>query len=132
MVNLFAYGSLMLPAVFQQVAKRVPRSTEARLMNFKRVCVQNESYPAALPAMGEQIIGTLWLDVSEEEILQLDAFEGSDYQRVIVNVSDLAGQPYAACFYQWNRDDGLVDQPWDLDWFKRTGISEFSRKFLRQ
>lgn len=122
----------MLPAVFEQVAHRLPRSSEAILENFKRVRVQNESYPAALPAIGEKIIGTLWLDVSEEEILQLDAFEGSDYQRVIVNVSDLAGQPYAAYFYQWNRDDGLVDQPWDLDWFKRSGISEFSRKFLQQ
>jgi len=121
----------MLPAVFEQVAHRLPRSSEAILENFKRVRVQNESYPAALPAIGEKIIGTLWLDVSEEEILQLDAFEGSDYQRVIVNVSDLAGQPHAAYFYQWNRDDGLVDQPWDLERFKRSGISEFSRKFLQ-
>lgn len=129
-INVFTYGSLMLSFVFQRVVGRCPQSIEATLNDWKRVRVDKESFPAAVPASGDQVRGILWLGLSTDEIARLDQFEGEHYQRMSVQVSALSGERHAAEIYQWVRDDGLINEPWDIDWFKTVGIKDFSSKYL--
>jgi gamma-glutamylcyclotransferase (GGCT)/AIG2-like uncharacterized protein YtfP len=129
-INVFTYGSLMLSFVFQRVVGRCPQSVEAVLDHWKRVRVDQETFPAALPASGEQVRGILWFDLSAAEIERLDAFEGDHYRRVRVQVSDVSGHRHSAQVYQWSREAGLINEPWDIDWFKTVGIKDFSSKYL--
>ena len=130
-INLFTYGSLMLPSIFERVTGSCPQSLETVLEQWKRVRVHQESYPAAYPAHGEQILGVLWLGLSATELSRIDAFEGDNYTRVKVQVRDPAGQIYPAHVYQWCRDGGLLNEPWDISWFETVGIKDFSNKYLR-
>ena len=129
-INVFTYGSLMLPFIFQRVAGRCPQSVEAILDDWRRVCVEKESFPAAVPASGDQVHGILWLNLSAHEVARLDQFEGECYQRVTVFVRDSSGEKHTAEVYQWSKTDGLVNEPWDVDWFKSVGIKDFSSKYL--
>jgi gamma-glutamylcyclotransferase (GGCT)/AIG2-like uncharacterized protein YtfP len=129
-INIFTYGSLMLSFIFQRVAGRCPPSVEATLEDWRRVRVDNETFPAAVPADGDQVRGILWLGLSAHEIARLDHFEGEHYQRVSVRVRDPSGKVHAAEVYQWSRADGLINEPWDIDWFKAVGIKDFSSKYL--
>ena len=129
-INVFTYGSLMLSFVFQRVAGRCPESIEAILDDWRRVRVDNETFPAAVPADGERVRGILWLGLSAHEIARLDQFEGELYRRATVRVRDFSGEDYAAEVYQWSRTDGLINEPWDIDWFKTVGIKDFSSKYL--
>ena len=128
--NVFTYGSLMLPFIFQRVAGRCPQSVEAILDDWKRVCVEKESFPAAVAANGDRVHGILWLNLSGHEIAHLDQFEGECYQRVTVCVRDSSGEKHTAEVYQWSKSDGLVNEHWDINWFKAVGIKDFSRKYL--
>jgi hypothetical protein len=38
--------------------------------------------------------------------------------------------PTFALRNQWSKTDGLVNEPWDFDWFKTVGIKDFSSKYL--
>lgn len=129
-INLFTYGSLMLPTIFQRVAGRCPVALEATLENWERVRVQNESYPAAIPSPGERIRGLLWLSLSSSELLRLDAFEGSDYKREEIQVIDLSGHSHSAQIYGWCQKGKLTNEPWDVHWFETVGVKDFSNKFL--
>jgi ADP-ribose pyrophosphatase len=129
-INVFTYGSLMLSFVFQHVTGRCPASIEATLDDWRRVRVDRETFPAAVPANGDQIRGILWRGLSAQEIARLDQFEGGHYQRVSVQVRDCSGENHAAEVYQWSRADGLINEPWDFDWFKTVGIKDFSSKYL--
>jgi gamma-glutamylcyclotransferase (GGCT)/AIG2-like uncharacterized protein YtfP len=129
-INVFTYGSLMLSFVFQRVTGRCPPSIEATLEDWRRVRVEHETFPAAIPEDGGQVRGILWLGLSAHEIARLDQFEGEHYQRVSVRVRDSSGKNHTAEVYQWSRADGLINEPWDIDWFKAVGIKDFSSKYL--
>lgn len=120
----------MLPEVFGSVARRLPAHRAVTLFGWKRCQVQDQSYPAIIAAQAQTVPGVLWTDVAESEMNLLDAFEGSEYQRVTVNVIDSAGMHYCAQAYAWARPDGLIDEPWDFDWFRAEGIKSFSRLYL--
>ena len=128
--NVFTYGSLMISFVFQHVTGRCPRSVEATLHHWKRFRVENESFPAIVPAHDSAVKGIVWIGLTPEELARLDEFEGDLYDRVKVEVSDATGLPYSAEVYRWSKPDGLIDAPWDLDWFKTVGIKDFSSKYL--
>jgi hypothetical protein len=83
-----------------------------------------------VPTEGDQVRGILWLGLSADEIVRLDQFEGEHYQRVSVRVRDFSGENHTAEVYQWSRSDGLINEPWDIDWFKTVGIKDFSSKYL--
>lgn len=129
-MNLFAYGSLMVPAVLHQVVGKDFSSSPAVLRGWKRCQVQGESYPAIIPVAEQAVSGVLWLGLSEKEFLLLDAFEGKEYRRVSVLVTNPQGESVNAQTYAWEKLRGLVDKPWDFEWFKTEGIKSFSRSYL--
>jgi gamma-glutamylcyclotransferase (GGCT)/AIG2-like uncharacterized protein YtfP len=130
-MDLFTYGSLMLPEVLEQVTGRSFSMTPARLPGWKRCQVRGQSYPAMIPCHGQTVEGVLWLGLSDTELQLLDTFEGDEYQRVPVTVTDDEGHDYQAQTYAWAKQGGLLDAPWDLEWFKLEGIKDFSRLYFR-
>ena len=120
----------MLPEVLHKVVGKDFSSSPAILRGWKRCQVQGESYPAIIPVAEQAVSGVLWLGLCEKEFLLLDAFEGKEYRRVSVLVTDTEGASVDAQTYGWGKQGGLVDKPWDFEWFKTEGIKSFSRSYL--
>ena len=128
--NLFAYGSLMIPDIFSRVTQEVRPAVAATLHGWKRCQVADQPYPAIVRAPEVSVTGVLWMGLSDPEWIRLDTFEGHEYQRITVQVTDTRGDLHSADTYAWALQEGLVDTPWDFEWFQTEGIKRFSRLYL--
>jgi gamma-glutamylcyclotransferase (GGCT)/AIG2-like uncharacterized protein YtfP len=81
-MNIFTYGTLMIPEVMVAVTTRKFRSTDATLKGYARFTVKGESYPGITPEPGAITEGVIYFDVHDWSLERLDAFEGNLYQRI--------------------------------------------------
>lgn len=109
--NVFAYGSLMFPEVWNRVVHASYRSCPARLDRYRRHALVDVSYPAIVAEAGASVEGVLYLDVDAADLARLDAFEGAEYRRETVAVSSASG-PMAAQAYVWLDAARLAHRPW--------------------
>jgi len=124
-INIFTYGSLMFPAVWQTVVRGDYRSSPATIHGFRRVCVRDANHPALIiSARAAPIAGRVYFDVSTDDIARLDHFETDNYERVSVAVtvegSASAGEAYLAV-----DTVALTDINWNEKSFEQTGLPVF-------
>jgi gamma-glutamylcyclotransferase (GGCT)/AIG2-like uncharacterized protein YtfP len=81
-MNIFTYGTLMIPEVMVAVTTRKFRSIDAILKGYTRFTVKGESFPGITPETGAITEGIIYFDVDEWSLERLDAFEGDLYQRI--------------------------------------------------
>lgn len=136
---VFVYGSLMFDPVWGKVVQGSYQSFPAIALNFVRLAVPGETYPAAVPRQGASIHGMVWQDVSVRDLERLDAFEGPEYRRELIEVTpqsctgvnEQALAPYQAWVYLWNQLELLdLSKPWDLELFKSEGLPQFLSKHV--
>ncbi len=86
--NIFVYGTLILPAVQQQVLQRVVDMQPDTLSGYaqKLVRINGVDYPAAEPHATSKIKGKLFQDITKSELVLLDNYETSAYQRKLVKL----------------------------------------------
>ncbi|MFO7554877.1 MAG: gamma-glutamylcyclotransferase family protein [Desulfobacterales bacterium] len=85
-MNIFAYGTLMIPGVMYAVTARKFRFEKAILRGYARFTVKGESYPGIIPATDAVTKGIIYFYVDEGSLERLDQFEGGLYQRTPVTV----------------------------------------------
>ena len=85
-MNLFTYGTLMIPEVMYAVTTRKFRFKNAVLRGYARFTVKGESYPGIIPVTDAVTEGIIYFDVDELSLERLGAFEGDLYQRKPVRV----------------------------------------------
>jgi gamma-glutamylcyclotransferase (GGCT)/AIG2-like uncharacterized protein YtfP len=85
-MNIFAYGTLMIPSVMYAVTGRHFRSQKAILRDYARFTVKGESYPGIIPVTNEITEGIIYFNVNELLLEQLDTFEGDLYERTGIRV----------------------------------------------
>jgi len=85
-MNIFTYGTLMIPGVMYAVTAREFRFKNAILRGYVRFTVKGEFYPGILPVTDAVTEGIIYFDVDELSLARLDAFEGELYQRTPVPV----------------------------------------------
>ena len=85
-MNIFTYGTLMIPEVMAAVTTRKFRSIIAILKGYARFTVKGESYPGIIPVTDAATEGIIYFDVDELSLRRLDAFEGDLYQRIQIQV----------------------------------------------
>jgi len=126
-VNVFTYGSLMYPQVWDRVVRGRYRSAAALLRGFRRCALLGLSYPGAVPDAGAQIVGRVYFDVDPEDLARLDAFEASEYRRHDVVVSLLAesGVTARAQVYVYLDASRLDARDWDAQRFEREHLAGF-------
>ncbi|MBW2406313.1 MAG: gamma-glutamylcyclotransferase [Deltaproteobacteria bacterium] len=83
-MNIFTYGTLMIPSVMHAVAARKFRFINAVLKGYARFTVKGESYPGIVQVKDAVTEGIIYFDVDEWSLGRLDAFEGDLYQRTPV------------------------------------------------
>lgn len=87
MTNLFTYGSLMFPAVWQQLVPTARVSSAAFLPRYSRRIILLDTYPLIVPdSQSTGILGTLYKGLNREDVARLDWFEGEIYQRIYIEV----------------------------------------------
>ena len=72
-MNLFTYGSLMVPSVMEAVTGRTFSARRAALADYVRFRVSGASYPGIVPRWGVVIDGVVYLDVDAAAVACLDA-----------------------------------------------------------
>ena len=85
-MNIFTYGTLMIPDVMNAVTSREFRFMDAILRGYARFTVKGESYPGIIPTTDAGTKGILYFDVDELSLERLDTFEGDLYQRTTVRM----------------------------------------------
>ena len=126
MKNIFVYGTLMFDEVWQQLTPNRYSKIDADLADYIRLTVKGEHYPGIIPSEGNRVSGELILNVSTEDIKQLDIFEGEYYRREQVTI--LSGEsPYSAETYVFRKryQSLLSDDEWEAETFKNCGLSSF-------
>jgi len=117
-MNVFTYGSLMFPDVWERVVRGRYRAVRAVADGHARFAIDGETYPGMVPAAGGSVEGVLYIDVDAADLAALDAFEGADYRRDTIRVGTDHGSVDAAT-YIYLRSARLLDRPWEPDAFQK-------------
>ena len=127
--HVFTYGSLMFTEVWKPIVSRPLASVAAVLQDFAREGVRGQRYPGIRREAGARTPGRLYLNVDDDELARLDAFEGDEYRResvqVIVTSRDGRSLALTAEVYCFTDPAGLNGEPWDPVRFARESAAGF-------
>ncbi|RJG07527.1 gamma-glutamylcyclotransferase [Noviherbaspirillum cavernae] len=116
--NIFTYGSLMFPEVWEKVVRGKYRSTQAVAPDHARFAIRGETYPGMVTAPGQTVAGVVYFDVTPDDVAALDIFEGTPYRRDVLQVRLAGGETLAADTYIYLDTAQLADAPWEPDAFQ--------------
>ena len=132
-MNLFAYGTLLVPEIWFAVTGRECRSEEAVLPGYDIRRVRDGDFPGIIHSEDAPgVPGRVFFDLDYEIITRLDAYEDSFYERIVVPTQDHSGQllPSQAYVIPESHRAVLSDEPWTLEWFREHALTEyFARHF---
>ena len=116
-IHLFAYGSLTFERIWLEVTGEKNIYTTAFIANVARKKLINKPYPGGIKKIGLQPLkGTLYFDLTAQQIQRLDDFEGELYLREQHEVTLENGTTeYAHIYLIKNIYHSLVsDEDWEL------------------
>ncbi|MCH2097650.1 MAG: gamma-glutamylcyclotransferase [Pseudomonadales bacterium] len=113
------YGTLASEALREALTGVRGRARPALLEAHARVRVRGEACPAARFCPGVRIEGHVVDRMPRGCLRSLDAFEGSEYRRVVRRVRTEAGSGRLASCRRRADGRGLLERPWDSDAFRR-------------
>lgn len=124
----FVYGTLLYPENLRVLLGRVPPIVPAEVSGFARFSIADEQYPGVIRAGPESSVrGALLTGLSADEMDLLDAFEGDEYERVVVEATPVAGgDPAKTGVYLFKRTEALTQAPWDPEAFRGAHLEEWT------
>jgi gamma-glutamylcyclotransferase (GGCT)/AIG2-like uncharacterized protein YtfP len=126
-MNIFTYGTLMIPEVMVAVTTRRFRSIDAILKGYARFTVKGESYPGITPEPGAITEGIIYFDVDKWSLERLDAFEGNLYQRIQIMAETKEKEILSADAYVIKPKfrSYLSSQEWNMKEFAQKHLKTF-------
>ena len=131
-VNIFAYGTLMFPEIWEKVVGCKYHGIEASISGYQRKRIKDKTYPALIPGKRyDTVDGILYLDVSPEHVLVLDRFEGQCYEKIQVKCKTFEGKILPAVAYLFRQEYSVLvqDEPWEPKWFQENGMGHFMEHY---
>lgn len=115
--SLFAYGSLLLPEVFEAVTRQSRDGVPAVLDGFRRTKLKGFGFPAILPEAGMDTSGLIYTALEGAAWRRLDAFEDDFYDRKSVLIRLASGELLEAQTYVLSHRflHLSLDESWSLD-----------------
>ena len=113
-MNLFTYGTLMDPEVWDDIAQESCSSQRARLEGYEVRCLRDAPYPGLIARSGVSAPGLLYWNVSAPAMRRLDEYEGRQYERVTVEVTLEDGSTATAEVYLIHPDHAgdVLEEIW--------------------
>jgi gamma-glutamylcyclotransferase (GGCT)/AIG2-like uncharacterized protein YtfP len=111
-MNIFTYGSLMFPQVWERVVRSDYRATSARLDGYARFAIAGETYPGMVAQRIASVQGVLYFEIAPQDLAALDAFEGAEYRREPVQVMLESGEAVSATTYVYLLPQKLSASAW--------------------
>jgi hypothetical protein len=134
MWNYFFIGTLMDADVADHILGR-PLSSfapkPATLYGYKRVYVEDATYPGIVLHPESSVGVILVRDVTADEVNKLNAFEGPDYDTHTVMVESADGEQIEARVFVPAQSMALTNKPWSLEEWQRTEKVEFLNGMAR-
>ncbi|KAL0943767.1 AIG2-like family protein [Colletotrichum truncatum] len=138
----FFYGWQMEPKVFftvtqgngrpPQVIKDLYTFTPAVLDNYTRHRVKFADYPGMIPEEGGSVLGIYATGLTDANVLKLDLFEGSEYEKRIVTVKvrgdDGKGEEKQATAYIYRHPEHLERVEWSFEEFRKDKMHVWTRE----
>jgi gamma-glutamylcyclotransferase (GGCT)/AIG2-like uncharacterized protein YtfP len=97
--RLFVYGTLREDTVVQEILGRRPPRRPAVLRGYRRAFDEAIGYPVIRPDPASSVRGSVLDEIDAQALALLDAYEGRDYERIVVQVDLPGGAPCAAYAY---------------------------------
>ena len=130
-MNLFVYGTLLVPKIWNAVT-RCPdlASHAAELTGYTNYRVRGAEYPGIVETPDSDAIvnGRVFLDVSDSALRRLDAYEDSFYVRQTLSVRLTDGSEVVADAYCVPVEKAaaiLSNERWTLAWFEDHALDGF-------
>ena len=121
---LFAYGTLMFPAVIKSVIGRIPDSRPGVINHYQRLRVAGELFPGLIRENSKSVEGLLYLSITGGEWERLTAFEDDFYKLQEVTVECPETSVSALAFIvPPSRKSLLSDKPWNPDFFRENPLA---------
>jgi gamma-glutamylcyclotransferase (GGCT)/AIG2-like uncharacterized protein YtfP len=130
-MNLFVYGTLMIPTVMYAVTGRKFHFVNAILRGYARYTVKGESYPGIVPVINAVTKGIIYLDVDELSFKRLDEFEGDLYQRTPITAGTEKGEIFNAETYiiKPKYRNCLCSTEWNAKEFSQNHLETFLKTY---
>lgn len=131
-VNIFCYGSLMYPEVWNLVVEGDYKQQQAQIFGYRRKKIKNEEYPGIIAAKKEDSVeGIIYFNVCNDDLKRLDLFEGNQYIRVEVNCFLSSNSYFKSHTYIINSHHQTIvdDEDWDKQQFEQNGLKKFLSKY---
>ena len=122
--NIFAYGTLLVPDIWNSVVGESFPSEPAVLPGFEIFRVIGGDYPGIVKSerADAKVPGRVFYDLDEIAIGRLDAYEGTFYERLEVECDhlDCEGEIHCSSYIipQPTAEEVLSDEVWTLEWFQ--------------
>jgi gamma-glutamylcyclotransferase (GGCT)/AIG2-like uncharacterized protein YtfP len=97
--RLFVYGTLRDDAVVQGLLGHRLFARPAVLRGYVQGSDASIGYPVIRPRSDAAVVGKVLDDIDEEILATLDAYEGREYQRIVVEVDTPDGRTVEAYVY---------------------------------
>jgi gamma-glutamylcyclotransferase (GGCT)/AIG2-like uncharacterized protein YtfP len=126
-MNVFTYGTLMYPQVWQVVVGHSVATVTAQLAGYRVLRLTGVVYPGMVSASGDHAAcGLVYLGIDDDSLARLDWFEGDGYVREQVRVSCADGADRDAFTYVVRDEQRaqLTDEPWTAADFEARGDLE--------
>ena len=130
MQNIFVYGTLLSPAILENLTGKSLKTSSAVLSGYKRYCVKNCDYPALIRKDGSITNGLIIENAEDSTLAVLSFYEGDEYEirKVIVLLN---GKPENALTFIWEKgNEYLEKQEWDLHHFEKTSLEYYLNEVI--
>jgi gamma-glutamylcyclotransferase (GGCT)/AIG2-like uncharacterized protein YtfP len=129
-MNVFAYGTLAIPAVMTAVTGQEFPHQKATAYNYHRALLQGKIYPGIIEQEGAVTTGRVYFAVDDEAIGRLDWYEDNYYERRCLEIETEAGKIVPAYAYVIPAAlASLLDQvTWNENWFIENHLESFLRR----
>ncbi|MCG8451284.1 MAG: gamma-glutamylcyclotransferase [Pirellulales bacterium] len=127
-LNLFTYGTLMFPEVWKRIHIGEFPAVPATLRGFAIYRVRDAVFPGIVRADDtKQVTGRVYLNLDEDTLFELDAYESDLYERINVTAT-LEDGTELACYAFVVPDShrqALTDEPWDATQFEQQELQKY-------
>ncbi|BAU62655.1 hypothetical protein STA3757_00050 [Stanieria sp. NIES-3757] len=131
-VNIFCYGSLMYPKVWDLVVEGKYQQQQARIFGYGRKKIKNEEYPGLISTKQEDFVeGIVYFNVSFQDLKRLDLFEGNQYIRIRVNclLADTFLVETQTYMINPHQQSIVENEDWNQEKFAQWGLEKFLNKY---